>query len=158
MRLVTSNDFNDVYEIYMDKNNNPYLLHEISDQETFKPIFDGLLKRDQFYAYEIDNEVACICACDYGIARTSHVASLGTLAFKSKYHGKEYAQKFIQSIVNNLQEQGFKRIDLWVEADNPKAQKFYKKLGFKEEARIKNYYKRANYDDYVDEIVMAKLF
>ena len=158
MRPVTKKDFDDIYEIYMDKSNNPYLLYEVSDKENFKPVFDGLLKRDAFLAYEIDNEVAGMCACDYGVARTSHVAGLGTLAFKPKFHGKGYAQSFIEEILKNLISKGFKRIDLWVEADNLKAQKFYQKLGFQEEARIPKYYKRANSEEYVDEIIMSKIF
>lgn len=158
MRPITNQDFEDIYEIYMDENNNPYLLYEISDKQTFKPIFDTLLKRDAFYGYEIDNEIAGMCACDYGVARTSHVAGLGTLAFKTKFHGKGYAQSFIQEILEDLIKKGFKRIDLWVEADNPKAQKFYQKLGFQEEARIPKYYKRAGSDEYIDEIVMSKIF
>ncbi len=158
MRTINKNDFDDVYEIYMDEANNPYLLYEISDKKTFEPIFEKFMNNDAVYIYEQNNETIGMCACSYGTARTSHVVNLGTLAIKSQHHGKGYGTIFLNDVVEDLKQKGFRRIDLWVEADNPKAQKFYKKLGFQEDARIPQYYKRANSDEYIDEIIMSKTF
>ena len=65
---------------------------------------------------------------------------------------------FLEDILESLITKGFKRIDLWVEADNERAQKFYKKLGFQVDGIIPNYFKRANSEAYIDELVMSKLF
>ena len=158
MRPVTETDFDSIYAIYMDEQVNPYLRHEIMDKKSFQSVFEELVSRDAFWAYEHDGAVIGMCACTYGYARTAHVAELGTLGFLSSAHGTGHAKMFLEDILESLITKGFKRIDLWVEADNERAQKFYKKLGFQVDGIIPNYFKRANSEAYIDELVMSKLF
>jgi putative acetyltransferase len=62
----------------------------------------------------------------------------------------------MKSLLKILRNQGIKRVELSVEADNLAGEKFYKKLGFELEGRFKNWFKRENDNFYVDELIMAK--
>lgn len=158
MRPITQNDFDDVYEIYMDKNNNPFLLYEIMDKKSFTEPFKKLLGKDMFVGFDKGNELIGMCSCTYGEARISHVAEIGTLAFKEEHKGNGYAKEFVTKIIEHLSKKGFKRIELLVDADNSKAQTFYTKLGFNIDGRLPKYFKRPEESEYIDNIMMSKLF
>jgi RimJ/RimL family protein N-acetyltransferase len=59
--------------------------------------------------------------------------------------------------LENMRQDGIRRVELMVEADNPRAFAFYRKLGFEQEGRLRAAYKRANELDFVDELLMARL-
>ena len=61
-------------------------------------------------------------------------------------------------LLDTLRQEGIKRFDLLVEIDNPRAIHFYKKFGFDIEGTLRNYFKRANQADYVDDYLMAIIF
>ena len=63
----------------------------------------------------------------------------------------------IDEAMDWMRADGIRRVELMVEADNPRAFAFYRKLGFEQEGRLRAAYKRANEPDYVDEILMARL-
>ena len=50
-----------------------------------------------------------------------------------------------------------RRVELYAEADNPRALRFYAKLGFVHEGTLRQFYKRAHQAHYVDEWVMGLL-
>lgn len=158
MRVTTPEEFDAIYDIYMDETVSPYLFYEPRDRSGFKPIFEELLKADDFFVHEESGEVIGMCTCRYGKERTSHVAHIGTFAIHPKHQGHGHAQKFLNNVVDHLKDKNFRRIELWAEADNPKALKFYQKMGFQEDGRVPKYYKRASSDKYVDEVIMSKWF
>ncbi len=48
-------------------------------------------------------------------------------------------------------------MELFAEADNVRGLAFYRKLGFVHEGTLREFYKRADQDHYVDECVMGLL-
>ena len=63
----------------------------------------------------------------------------------------------VNEAIECLRQDGVSRVELLVEADNPRALAFYRKLGFEQEGRLRAAYKRAHQAEYVDEILMARL-
>lgn len=156
MRQATDKDIDAIYEMYIDADINPYMHHEIMDKTAFLKIFEELKSRDSFWVLEKENEVIGICTCSHGTGRCSHRAEIGCVAIKSTLHGKGYAKIFIQEVIENLKEKGFKIITLWAEADNPKAIKFYEKMGFIIDAHLPKYFKRENSNNYINQVIMSK--
>lgn len=121
----------------------------------FKPIFEELTHGNDLYVYEIEDRIAATCVIKRLSRRCHHVASLGTLATNPNLQGRGIGTKFMQEVMDVLKKEGIKRIELSFEADNLIGEKFYHKLGFKREGTLKNWFKRANEDHYVDEHIMA---
>ena len=158
MRLATQNDFDALYEIYMDESVNPYMLHEVMNKEDFKPVFADIINRDYSWVFEQDGIVISMCSAIIGTARASHVATLATLGMKQTQQGKGLGKEFVEDIINTLKDNGINRIDLMAEADNEKALRFYKAMGFQIDGRLPKYFKREHSKEYVDEILMSKTF
>ncbi len=155
LRKGTLSDFDDLYPIYMDKKNNPFLSFEIMDKETFKPLFMELLESGDLYVYEIENRVVATCIVVRHKRRAQHVVTLGTLATHPDFQGKGIGTQFMNALIMKLKNEGIKRIDLCAEADNPKAISFYQRLGFELEGILKKYFIRENGEKYIDEHLMA---
>jgi RimJ/RimL family protein N-acetyltransferase len=62
----------------------------------------------------------------------------------------------ISEAIRRLKDAGVLRVELTVEADNPRAFAFYKKLGFVLEGTQRSAYKRADQEKYIDELFLAK--
>lgn len=157
LRKASYSDFDRLFAIYMDETVNRFLNFEIMDKDNFKKIFNELMSDDQLFVFEKNNEIAATCVVIRQKRRANHVASLGTLATCPKFHRQGVGTQFMQALFKKLKNEGIKRIDLCVEADNLIAQKFYKKLGFQLEGVLKKYFKRPNEDHYIDEHMMALL-
>ncbi len=63
----------------------------------------------------------------------------------------------MQDALARLQRAGITRIELTVEADNPRAITFYERLGFVHEGTQRAAYKRASDTGYVDELMYGLL-
>jgi ribosomal protein S18 acetylase RimI-like enzyme len=155
-RKATIKDIDKIYEIYMDRVNNPFMTFEVMAKEDFLPIFEEMLKDDDLYVYEINNMVASTYRIQYKGYRMSHIAYFGGFAMHPEYRGKGLGKKIMQEIMGRLKNEGIKRLELFVVCDNERAINFYKKLGFLIEGRMKYFLKRDNSSDYLDELVMAK--
>jgi putative acetyltransferase len=83
---------------------------------------------------------------------------LETLAIDPVEKGSGFAHAMIGEALECMRQEGVRRVELMVEADNPRALAFYRKLEFEQEGRLRAAYKRANQTDYVDELLMARLF
>ena len=55
-RETTREDFDQVYEIYMDETVNPYVNFEIMTKEAFRPIFNEMIEGG-LQVYELEGEV-----------------------------------------------------------------------------------------------------
>lgn len=157
-RFSELSDLNSVYEIYMHPKVVPFLGYDPMPKEQFAPIFEGLVKSRRFYVYESNQEIAAFVKVTRYEGRAVHVACLGTLAVNPALQATGLAIKLISELLEELALEGIKRVELFVESDNPKAIRFYEKLGFEKEGLLKKYYKRAGEDKYIDELIMAKLF
>jgi putative acetyltransferase len=56
----------------------------------------------------------------------------------------------MKELIRDLAEEGVRRIELRVEADNQRAIAFYQTLGFENEGTLKKYMKRAGDAEYID--------
>ena len=156
-RLANPQDIEAVHAIYSHEAVLPYLTYERMPLDDFRPIYRQLLDSGSFYVWDIDGEVAGFYKATRLPGRVSHVGQLGTLAVDPRRHGQGVAQAMIGDAIERLRAEGIRRVELYAEADNERGLRFYRKLGFVEEGRLRDFYKRANQDHYVDELVMGLL-
>lgn len=154
-RKATPQDFEALYETYMDAGNNPFMLWEIMDKEAFLPIVREMVAAGDLYVYEVDGEVVAVYRLTRKQHRLSHVAYLGSFAVHPRFKGLALGTQVMSDIIRDLSDAGVTRLELLVVSDNQKAIEFYKKLGFEVEGVLKHFLKRAASDDYVDELAMA---
>ncbi len=156
-RLVRDADFADVHRIYMDPAVVPFLGYDPMPKDEFRPVFDDLVCSGCFYAWEVDGAFAGFYRAYRLPGRQRHVAYLGTLAVDPAFHGCGVARAMFEDAITRLRGEGVIRIELLVEADNPRAIAFYRRYGFETEGVLRRAYRRAGEDFYVDEVQMALL-
>jgi putative acetyltransferase len=160
LRLGTNKDFDMLYSIYMHPTVNPYLSFEVMSKEEFKPIFNELTKSGTLYVYEnTDGQVVATCIVVRLARRCAHTVRLTTLATNPDCQRQGIGSRFMRELINEIRkDEEIKRIELYAEDDNEIALNFYKKLDFQVEGCLKKYYKRAQDDHFVDELVLARIF
>jgi ribosomal protein S18 acetylase RimI-like enzyme len=155
-RLATPADIAAVHSIYMHPEVVPYLGIDPVPLEGFRPYFDELVESGAFYVVTRDDEVRGFYRVTRHTARSGHGALLTTLAIAPAEKSTGLALAMMEEAIAILRTQGVLRVELTLEADNQRALAFYKKLGFEEEGRLKNAYKRAGEPGYLDELMMAR--
>ena len=156
-RLVTPEDFDRVYDIYMHETVVPFLGFDPMPRERFSKVFDPLFESGCFYVYEVDGVVVGFYKAQRHLGRAAHVAYLGTLAVAPDAQGRGVAVAMMQDAISRLWQADITRIELTVEADNPRAIAFYERLGFVHEGTQRAAYKRASDSGYVDELMYGLL-
>lgn len=156
-RLATPQDIEAVHAIYSHEAVLPYLTYERMPLADFRPIYQGLLDSGVFFVWEVDGAIAGFYKATRLPGRVSHVAQLGTLAVDPGRHGQGVARAMVSDAIARLKAEGVRRVELYAEADNARGLRFYQKLGFVEEGRLRDFYKRAGDAHYVDELVMGLL-
>jgi RimJ/RimL family protein N-acetyltransferase len=156
-RLATTADFDSVFAIYMHESVIPYLGVDPMGRGEFAAVFEALLATRRFYVVEVDGRVQGFYKALRQEGRAAHVAYLGTIAVDPAAHGSGLARRMLEEAIDILKQEGIIRVQLTLEADNPRAARFYQKLGFEPEGRLRAGYKRAGEDGYVDQILMARL-
>lgn len=157
LRPVRREDLPAVHAIYMDPRVVPFLGVDPMPIEAFAPVFDALLAAGGFVALEHDDRLVGFCRVSRYAGRAAHVAMLGTLALSPAVHGAGLARSFIEALLERLRAEGVARVELQVEADNPRAIAFYRRLGFQHEGTQRAAYRRAGQEHYADELMMARL-
>ena len=157
-RLARPDDLAAVHRIYMHDEVVPYLGQDPMPIDGFRPVFEGLLATNSFFVAVRNDDVCGFYRVNRQKGRSQHVAILETLAISPDDKGTGFALEMISEALECMREEGIRRVELMVEADNPRAFAFYRKLGFEHEGRLRAAYKRANQADYVDELLMARLF
>lgn len=156
-RLVNPSDFNRVYDIYMHEAVVPYLGFDPMPRQAFGNVFDPLFESGCFYVYEVEGEVMGFYKAQRHLGRAAHVAYLGTLAVAPEAQGRGVAGPMLRDALARLLRAGVTRVELTVEADNPRAIAFYERLGFVHEGTQRAAYKRAGDERYVDELMYGLL-
>ncbi len=156
-RLVNPADFNRVFDIYMHEAVVPYLGFDPMPREAFSKVFNPLFESGCFYVYEVNGEVMGFYKAQRHLGRAAHVAYLGTLAVAPEAQGCGIAGSMLKDALTRLRSAGVTRVELTVEADNPRAIAFYERLGFIHEGTQRAAYKRASDEDYVDELMYGLL-
>ncbi len=155
-RLATHDDLHAVFSIYMHPDVVPYLGIDPAPLEVFEPVFAALVATGSFFVVPRDGIVQGFYRVERHPGRARHGATLATLAVAPATNGTGFALAMIQEAFNCMREDGILRVELMVEADNPRGIAFYRKLGFEQEGRLRRAYKRASDADYVDELLMAR--
>jgi putative acetyltransferase len=119
-------------------------------------VFAALLATGAFYVAIVDDEVRGFYRVNRHPGRSRHAAALETLAIAPSEKGSGFSRAMIEEAIEQMRSDGILRVELMVEADNPRALAFYRKLGFEQEGRLRNAYKRADRLDYVDELLLAR--
>lgn len=156
-RQASLADLDAVYSIYMDKDVIPYLGFDPMLRADFTKVMDELVASKSFFVVENKGCVQGFYRISRQEGRASHVACLGTFAIAPKAQGTGLARSIVEEAILRLHSEGVTRVELTVEADNPRAISFYGKLGFELEGRLRSAYKRSSDDHYIDELFMAKL-
>lgn len=156
-RKATRHDFEAVYQIYMDPDNNPFMSYELMDREEFEPLFAEMIDSGELYVYELEGRIAASYKVTRRAHRMSHIAYLGGFAVHPEFRGRGIGSRVLNDLEARLRQDGAKRFELLVVSDNPKAIEFYLKHGFEHEGTLKKFLKRSNSECYLDELMMAKL-
>ncbi|HRI23007.1 MAG TPA: GNAT family protein [Panacibacter sp.] len=154
-RKATRQDFDFIYSLYMNPQVNPFLLYEMMDAETFKPIFKELLSKKVLYIFEDQNKGVGMFKLIPLTFRNTHVAYLGGVAIDSLCAGKGYGLKMLKEIIDYAKNKGFLRIELSVADYNEKAIHLYEKAGFKKEGLLVNYTYLKKENRFINEVMMA---
>jgi putative acetyltransferase len=156
-RLAVATDLDAVFDIYMHESVIPYLGYDPMSREAFGPIFESMVKSESFYVYETGEAIVGFYRAQRQEGRSAHVAYLSTLAVASSVQRRGLARAMVQSAIARLQGAGVTRVELLVEADNPKTIAFYDRMGFQYEGAMRRAYKRAADETYTDELVYGLL-
>ena len=157
IRKATASDFDFIYSLYMHSQVNPYLLYEMMDAETFKPIFDELFSRDVLYIFEEKNEAVGMFKLVPLLYRNAHIAYLGGLAIHPSFAGKGHGLTMLNEITAYAKQQGFLRVELSVATVNEKAIRLYEKAGFVKEGIFRKFTYLKSENRFLDEVIMSCL-
>lgn len=157
-RKAKPGEFQTIKEIYRAPEAAPYLYGNTDDDfvvlynERAAPK-DGI---NGLYVLEKDGQTVATANLSKFSSLGGDVVYIGGLAVKQnigKGIGEELLKKIEEIAINN----GIIRLELEVEADNPRALGLYSKMGFEIEGGKRGYVKRPHQDYYVTEMFMAKL-
>jgi putative acetyltransferase len=154
-RPATTGDLVAVHAIYMHPDVVPFLGIDPAPLEDFEPVFTELLAGSLFVVEDGGKVRGFYRATRYK-GRAQHVATLQTLAIDPAAKGSGLATAMVMEAIECMRADGILRVELLVEADNPRGVAFYRKLGFELEGCLKKAYKRAGETGYVDELIMAR--
>lgn len=157
IRKAIATDFNYLYDLYMHPQVNPFLLYEIMDAGSFKPIFDELLGKEVKYIFETEGKAVGMFKLVPLLHRNSHIAYLGGVAIDPAFAGKGYGLAMLKQAIDYAKANGFLRVELSVATGNEKAIRLYEKVGFEKEGVFKKFSYLKSENRYVDEAFMAWL-
>lgn len=156
-RLATQADLDAVFAIYMDAEVIPYLGFDPMPRDDFMAVMHELVASQCFHVVEQAGRVVGFYRLSRPQGRARHVAHLATFAVAAEARGRGVGRNILDTVIARLHAEGVTRIELVVEADNPRALSFYRKLGFECEGRMRLAYQRANDPGPIDQFLMAKL-
>lgn len=158
IRLITVNDFNFIYELYMHPQVNPFLLYEQMSTVEFIPVFNDLLEKNIIYIFSMDGNDVGMFKFVKQEHRDSHKAYLGGLAIHPSFSGKGYGLQMMKEIIELGKTMGILRIDLSVSTFNNKAIALYEKVGFEKEGVMKKFTHLKSEGRFIDEQLMSYLY
>jgi len=156
LRIACAADEKALFPIYTHELVERFLTFDGVDVHRFSEIFRDLLQSGDLFIYEVDRAIAGFCKATRLPGRSNHVAHLGPLAISPEFQGRGFAAAMVTDVLARLEPTGVLRFELLVEADNPRAIRFYSSLGFEREGVQRKAYKRAEESEYVDEVMMVK--
>ena len=156
-RLATMHDKARVHAIHSHPKVSPFLTYEPMPLAAFGPVYDEMLASGAFFVWTVAGQVVGCYRITRYPGRAAHVALLRTLAVDPDAQGQGIAQAMVSDALVHLRADHIRRVELYAESDNARALRFYAKLGFVEEGRLRGFYRRAGESQDVDEVVMGLL-
>jgi putative acetyltransferase len=156
-RLARSDDLGVVFALYMHERVIPFLGFDPMPLSEFAALFSAWVASGNFHVVLQGGQLAGFYRITRREGRARHVALLSTLAVAPALQGGGFAKAMLEAVLARLQAEGVSRVELSLEADNPRALAFYRKLGFEMEGRQRAAYWRSSDPGPVDELCMAKL-
>jgi putative acetyltransferase len=156
-RAITREDIEVIHRIYMDEGVNPYFDYEPMPRDEFRPIFDALVAGGDTVLVVDEGRVVGTYRLQLQSHRCAHVATLGALAVHPDARGRGYGGRLLDDAVARARARGARRVELLVEADNPRAIRLYERHGFVKEGVLRGAFRRRNDAADVDEIAMGLL-
>jgi len=134
--------------------------YNFSSQKEAKEFFQRDIAEGMNYIIaEQNNKIAGLATWRMHDVPKHQLAELHKIAVLDEFKGKGLSQKIFQELVKDMQDfynsrgQKLRKLYVMGHANNERAMKFYKKLGFKKEAVLPNHYYAG-----IDEIVLSMFF
>ena len=106
-RLANNNDFEAVYELYMDESANPYLSYDPMSTEEFEPRFASILETETLYVVEDDNgKIIASYRIIPKTDRQKHTVYLGGFVVAPHNQGKGVGSKVMSVIKEHCANDG----------------------------------------------------
>lgn len=150
-------DFLYIYQLYMNPQINPYLLYEVMNEDTFRPIFDNLLGEGVLYLLKEDSTTLGMCKLIQQQYRNEHILYVGGLAVHPDSFRKGYGKKMMHEIIEFAKTRNLLRIELTVATENIRAIQLYESVGFTKEGILRNYTFLKSQNKLIDEVMMSYL-
>src|SRR5580765_3821837 len=97
-RLAHTEDFDDVYDLYMDEYANAYLTYDPMSKEEFRPIYASVLQTQTLYVVDQEGEVIATYRLIAKTDRQQHTVYLGGFTIKNTWQGRGIGAKILSTI------------------------------------------------------------
>ena len=156
-RLASLQNFESIYDLYMEESANPYLTYDPTSKEGFTSIYNHLLKTETLFVVENEGAIIATYRLISKTDRQAHTVYLGSFTISKNLQGKGFGKEILAHIKTYAAEQHKIRIELTVDINNAGAIALYKKSGFDVEGLVRKSYRLSTTNEYYDEYLMAVL-
>ncbi|MGZ5221798.1 MAG: N-acetyltransferase family protein, partial [Chitinophagaceae bacterium] len=97
-RLASPEDFENIYELYMEESANPYLTYDPVSKQDFSVIYDQLLETKTVFIVENEGRIIATYRLIPKTARQAHTVYLGSFTIRRDFQGKGFGKKILVHI------------------------------------------------------------
>jgi RimJ/RimL family protein N-acetyltransferase len=150
-------DLQQIYNLYMDEEANPFLTFDPMSLEMFTPVFKSMLSDNTLLVCEHDTSLVATYRLLQKTHRQAHIWYLGGFTVSRLFQGKGFGSEILEYVKRSAVNENIKRIELTVDTRNENAINLYRKVGFEIEGTLRNNFKLSSTGQYYDEYIMALL-
>lgn len=145
LRRAKNEDFDDIYNIWMQDHVIPFMTFERQPKEQFRAIFDKIMQGSDVYVIEDNGHVVATRRIIPSGGTHAHSVELASFGVDKEHLGKKYGQLFYESLIEKIKQDrpDVKRIEIGQETDNAIALNLAEKMGFKAEVIFPDWIRRA---------------
>lgn len=135
-RRAKPDDFDVLYDLWMQDHINPFMSFELVSKEAFKPIFESMYQGSDIYVIEDNGQVVAVRRMVFGADDHAHTAEFASFGVHKDHLRKGYGELFYQFFIDKIriERPDITRIEISQETDNDPAFRLAKKMGFNVEA------------------------
>ena len=150
-RKATTPDLEPLHAIYMHESVSPHLGFDVCSQDEFRTIFRDMREAGDLLVFEDNGTMVGVINVVRRKHRPRHVAYLGSLAVRPERSGQGIGKAIVTTVLNLLQTEGMRRVEILVAKDNAKAIGLFKSLGFAIEGPMRDYSAQESSKELLDE-------